>query len=136
MTSRGRAGLNLSAAFLEDLESVRAGETEARCVWETRLVIEVGGHAFDADQILKFNLLQNSWSKSHKIWAAAIAQWNRVRLPSYSTGFESQAHAFSIYIVQIIYMLFELECEKNENKQKEAEIGPFLKKERKREVHM
>ena len=28
---------------------------------------------------------------------------------------------FSIYIVQIVYLLFELECEKNENKQKEAE---------------
>ena len=28
---------------------------------------------------------------------------------------------FSIYIVQIAYLAFELECEKNENKQKEAE---------------
>ena len=35
---------------------------------------------------------------------------------------------FSIYIVQIVYLSFELECEKNENKQKEAGIGPFLKK--------
>ena len=29
---------------------------------------------------------------------------------------------FSIYIVQIVYLLFELECEKNENKQKEAQF--------------
>ena len=36
---------------------------------------------------------------------------------------------FSIYIVQIVYLPFELECEKNENKQKEGGIGPFLKKE-------
>ena len=34
---------------------------------------------------------------------------------------------FSIYIVQIVYLTFELEFEKNENKQKEAGIGPFLK---------
>ena len=33
---------------------------------------------------------------------------------------------FSIYIVQIEYLSFELECEKNENKQKEAGIGPFF----------
>ena len=35
---------------------------------------------------------------------------------------------FSIYIVQIVYLSFELECEKNENKQKEAGIGPFFEK--------
>ena len=29
-------------------------------------------------------------------------------------------------IVQIVYLSFELECEKNENKQKEAGIGPFF----------
>ena len=34
---------------------------------------------------------------------------------------------FSIYIVQIAYLSFELECEMMENKQKEAEIGPFKK---------
>ena len=36
---------------------------------------------------------------------------------------------FSIYIVQIVYLSFELECEKNKNKQKEAGIGPFFKKQ-------
>ena len=30
---------------------------------------------------------------------------------------------FWIYIVQIVNLSFELECEKNENKQKEARIG-------------
>ena len=35
---------------------------------------------------------------------------------------------FSIYIVQNAYLSFELECEKNENKQKEAGIGPFFLK--------
>ena len=35
---------------------------------------------------------------------------------------------FSIYIVQIVYSSFELECEKNENLQKEAGIGRFFKK--------
>ena len=37
---------------------------------------------------------------------------------------------FSIYIVQIVYLSFELECEKNENKQKEAGIGQFYLKKR------
>ena len=37
---------------------------------------------------------------------------------------------FSIYIVQIVYLSFVLECEKNENKQKEAGIGPFFKKQK------
>ena len=34
-------------------------------------------------------------------------------------------YAFSIYIVEMVYLSLEMECEKNENKQKEAEIGPF-----------
>ena len=34
----------------------------------------------------------------------------------------------SIYIVQIVYLSFELEREKKENKQKEAGIGSFFKK--------
>ena len=47
----------------------------------------------------------------------------RVRVPS------TPSTLFSIYIVQIVYLSFELECEKNEkNKQKEAGIGPFFKK--------
>ena len=35
---------------------------------------------------------------------------------------------FSIYIVQIVYLSIELECEKNKDKQKEAGIGPFFEK--------
>ena len=46
----------------------------------------------------------------------------RVRVPS------TPSTLFSIYIVQIVYLSFELECEKNENKQKEARIGSFFKK--------
>ena len=37
--------------------------------------------------------------------------------------FESQAHHLRFF--QIVYLSFELECEKNESKQKEAWIGPF-----------
>ena len=33
---------------------------------------------------------------------------------------------FSIHIVKIVYLSFELECEKNENQQKEAEIKKKL----------
>ena len=47
----------------------------------------------------------------------------RVRLQS------TPSTLFSIYIVQIVYLSFELECEKNKNKQKEAGIGPFFKKQ-------
>ena len=39
-------------------------------------------------------------------------------------------NVFSIYIVRIVYLSFELECEKNENNQKEAEktIGSKVSK--------
>ena len=47
----------------------------------------------------------------------------RVRVPS------TPSMLFPIYIVQIVYLSFELECEKNENEQKVVEIGPFFKKE-------
>ena len=62
---------------------------------------------------------------------ATIAQWNGQRLPSCGPGFESQpsVYAFSIYIVQIVYLSFKLVCEKNENKPKEAGISPFFKNE-------
>ena len=62
----------------------------------------------------------------------AIAQWIRLRLPSCRPGFKSQTH--HIFFIQFIlfklytYFTFELECEKNENKQKEAGIGPFKEK--------
>ena len=56
-------------------------------------------------------------------WGAAIAQWIRLRLPSCRPGFESQAHHLCFFN---LYLSFELECEKNENKQKEAGIGPFF----------
>ena len=45
----------------------------------------------------------------------------QVRVPS------TPSMLFSIYFVQIVYLSYELACEKNENKQKEAGIGPFLK---------
>ena len=37
-----------------------------------------------------------------------------------------QSTLFSIYTVQIVYLSLGMECEKNENKQKEAAIGPFF----------
>ena len=54
-------------------------------------------------------------------WGAAIAQWIRLRLPSCRPGFES------IYIVQIVYLSFELECEKNKNKQKRPGLAHLKK---------
>ena len=43
----------------------------------------------------------------------------RVLIPS------TTSKLFSIHKVQIIYLSFDLECEKNKNKQKEAGIGRF-----------
>ena len=57
---------------------------------------------------------------------AAIAQWFRLRLPSCGPGFESQAHHLRFF--QFVLLKLLLELEKNENKQKEAGIGPYLKK--------
>ena len=65
--------------------------------------------------------------KNVEDWGAAIAQWIRLRLPSCRPGFESQAHHLCFFN---LYLSFELECEKNENKQKEAGIGPLKKKKR------
>ena len=49
-------------------------------------------------------------------------QWIRLRLPSYSPGIESQAqHLISIW-------KFELQYKKDEYKQKEDGIGPYVKK--------
>ena len=57
-------------------------------------------------------------------WVATIAPWFRLHLPSCSPGFESQAHHLRIFQ----FVLLKMYRENNENKQKEAGIGPFLKK--------
>ena len=46
----------------------------------------------------------------------------RIRVPSTSSML------FSIYIIQILCLSFELECEKNENRQKRPRLAHFLKK--------
>ena len=50
--------------------------------------------------------------------------WFRLRLPSCGPGFEYQAHHLCFFQ----FVLLKLYRENNENKQKEAGIGPFLKK--------
>ena len=53
-----------------------------------------------------------------------MAQWNHQRLPSCGSAFESQAqHQNAIFD---LYTYLSMEYEKNENKQKEAGIGPFF----------
>ena len=47
-------------------------------------------------------------------WVAAIAPWFHLHLPSCGPGFESQAHHLRFF-------------QKNQNKQKEAGIGPLKK---------
>ena len=55
---------------------------------------------------------------------AAIAPWFRLRLPSCGPGFESQAHHLRFFQFGLLKLLLELE--KNENKRKEAGIGPYF----------
>ena len=57
---------------------------------------------------------------------AAIALWFRLRLPSCGPGFESQA----LHLRFFQFVLLKLYRENNENKQKEAGIGPFKKSKR------
>ena len=54
---------------------------------------------------------------------AAIAPWFRLRLPFCGPGFDSQA----LHLRFFQFVLLKLYRENNENKQKEAGIGPFLK---------
>ena len=53
--------------------------------------------------------------------APAIAPWFRLRLPSCGPRFESRAHHLCFF--QFVLLPFELNCERNKNKQKEAGIG-------------
>ena len=55
-------------------------------------------------------------------WEVA-APWFRLHLPSCGPGFESQA----LHLRFFQFVLLKLYQENNENKQKEAGIGPFKK---------
>ena len=57
---------------------------------------------------------------------AAMAPWFHLCLPSCGPGFESQAQHLCFF--QFVLLKLLLELEKNENKQKEVGIGPYLKK--------
>ena len=59
-----------------------------------------------------------------KLVEAAIAPWFHLRLPYCGPGFESQAHHLRFF--QFVLLKLLLELEKNENKQKEAGIGPYF----------
>ena len=60
---------------------------------------------------------------------STIAQWIRLCLPSCCPGFNSQARHLCFYHnSQICAIFVHAMWEKNENKQREAEIGPFFKK--------
>ena len=54
-------------------------------------------------------------------WAAAIAPWIRVRLPSCGRGFESHAHHLCFFR----FVLLKWYYEKDKNKQKKSGIGPL-----------
>ena len=56
--------------------------------------------------------------KFRPCWAAAIAPWYHLRLPSCGCGFKSQAHHLHFFQ----FVLVKLYQENNENKQKEAGI--------------
>ena len=72
---------------------------------------------------MPFALMQTVIEVRSFFWAAAIAPWYCLRLPSCGDGFKSQSTPsvlFSICIIEIV-------MRKDENKQKEAGIGQFLK---------
>ena len=63
-------------------------------------------------------------SKQYKSCVAAIAPWFRLRLPSCSPGFGSQAHHLHFFQ----FVLLKLYQENNENKQKKRPgLAHFLK---------
>ena len=67
-------------------------------------------------------------SRGKRERVAAIARRFCLCLPSCGPGFESQAH----HLRYFQFLLLKLYRENNKNKQKEARIGPFYKRERER----
>ena len=63
------------------------------------------------------------WMKRYRTEQNINAPWFRLCLPSCGPGFESQAHHLRFFSICII----EIVMKSNENKQKEAMIGPFKK---------
>ena len=59
---------------------------------------------------------------------ATIAQWICLCLPSCRPGFESGAQHLRFYQLPIVNLCYICHVKQNENKQKEAGYGPFLKK--------
>ena len=73
-----------------------------------------------ADWLIKIDLPSY---KETSVRGAAIAPW----FPTIcGPGFESQAHHLRLF--QFVLLKLLLELEKNENKRKEAGIGPYFKK--------
>ena len=95
---------NFILVFLLDLinQFVHLGSWLNSCLWHQRFMV---------------------WIRNYDERKKEIeVQWIRLRLPSYSPGIESQAqHLISIW-------KFELQYKKDEYKQKEDGIGPYLKK--------
>ena len=61
-----------------------------------------------------------------KFWAA-IAQWFRLRLQSFHPAAQGSNPKHNIYAFSNCILNSASFCEKDENKQKEAEVGPFIK---------
>ena len=70
-----------------------------------------------------FERLESARFKFTMIRAAAIAPWFHLCLPYRGCGLESQAHHLHFFQLLLMKLLWE----KDENKQKEARIGPYKK---------
>ena len=57
----------------------------------------------------------------------AVAQWIRLRPPSGSPRFETQAHHLRFFYLESNLLYLSLRWEGNENKQKETRFGPYFK---------
>ena len=78
---------------------------------------------FKTLQEFKLSKYDPNSALKYSLWVAAIAPWFRLRLPSCVPGFDSQA----LHLRFFQFVLLKLYRENNENKQKEAGIGPFKK---------
>ena len=59
---------------------------------------------------------------------AAVAHWIRLSIPLCGPRFESQAHHLRLFHSRILYYVCHCVEKRTKIKQKEAVIGPYLKK--------
>ena len=76
-----------------------------------------------SSEVYLIKVVQAIYTSIFLLWATAIAPWLHLRLPTCGPRFESQAHHLCLF------NLYYRNCNEKWTKiNKEARIGPFLKK--------